>query len=86
MIMTAVSARKGKRKMEKNIYIENVKEIAKLGAQRGVDWNVALDMYDKEQGNYGKIADGERNAQLKEFLDYVAGKKFDKDGNYVGTV
>lgn len=72
--------------MEKNIYMENVKEIAKLGAQRGVDWNVALDMYDKEQGNYGKIPDGERDVQRKQFLKYVAGKKFDKDGNYVGNV
>ena len=70
----------------KNMYIENVKDIAKLGAQRDVDWNVALDMYDKEQGNYGKIPDGERDAQRKEFLGYVAGKKFDKDGNYVGNV
>ena len=72
--------------MKKNIYIENVKDIAKLGANRGVDWNVALDMYDKEQGNYGKIADGDRDAQRKEFLKYVAGKKFDKDGNYIGNV
>ncbi len=39
----------------------------------------------KGQGNYGKIADGERDAQRKEFLKFVAGKKFDKDGKIIGN-
>lgn len=68
--------------MKQNYYIERVKEIAKLGNEREVDWTVAVSMYDAEHGM--PYEDKEAiAADRAEFYEFVRGKRFDENGEEV---
>lgn len=64
-----------------NFYIDNVGKIARLSISRGVDWGVALSMFRHEN----VIPEGV-NEDSSEFHDFVRGKIYDSNGEFVGYV
>ena len=64
---------------KKNVYIEQAGEIAKLSYERGVDWSVALSMWEGEHPYVGE----DKDEQMREFLLYVKDRRYDAEGNDV---
>lgn len=69
--------------MEKNYYIENVKEIAIVSYKEDVDWSVAVDIYDNEKGLPYGGASGQISDARHEFYEFVKGRAYDAEGNEV---
>lgn len=67
--------------MKNNYYIDNVSKIARISIDRGVDWGVALSMFRHENEIPEDV-----NADASEFSDFVRGKIYDTNGEFVEYV
>lgn len=65
-----------------NRYINNVKEIAKLANERGVDWFVVVDIWDQKIGIM-TMNEPNRTELRHEFYNYVSGRRYDENGDEV---
>ena len=68
--------------MSDNYYIRNVGRIAQLSYKRGVDWSVAVDLFDEENGGV-QCDESQIGALRGEFYTYVRDRRYDEEGNEI---
>lgn len=62
-----------------NYYYQNRVGIIAISKKNGVDWTVAVNMFDAEHGTPENC-----NSQRNQFYSFVNGKRFDAAGNITG--
>ena len=67
----------------KNYYIEHISEIAEIVYVEGCDWSVALSRWNHK---HPTMLTDEAGELMREFIEHVAGKTFDADGNLTGYI
>lgn len=73
--------------MTENVFFAHLKDIVKTAYGDGDvpdrDWHTAIDMYVKASGITEGMSEGRIAQQRSDFLQYVQGKKFDRDGEQI---
>ena len=70
-----------------NVFMQHLKGIVKTaygdGTTPHLDWQTAIDKYVEQTHITAGMTDGRIAQQRSDFLQYVQGKKFDKDGERI---